>query len=61
MIGFLFTVSVSNTKLERTFSKLKSVGINFRCSLGVKRLENILRIMKEGSSWESFDPTSTIK
>ena len=61
MIGFLFTVSVSNTKLERTFSKLKSVRTNFRCSLGVKRLENILRIMKEGSSWESFDPTSTIK
>ena len=61
MIGFLFTVSVSNTKLERTFSKLKSVRTNFRCSLGVKRLENILRILKEGSSWESFDPTSTIK
>ena len=61
MIGFLFTVSVSNTKLERTFSKLKSVRTNFRCSLGVKRLENILRILKEGSSWESFGPTSTIK
>ena len=61
MIGFLFTVSVSNTKLERTFSKLESVKTNFRCSLGVKRLENILRIMKVGSSWESFDPTSTIK
>ena len=61
MIGFLFTVSVSNTKLERTFSKLKSIKTNFRCSLGVKRLENILRILKEGSSWESFDPTSTIK
>ena len=61
MIGFLFTVSVSNTKLERTFSKLESVKTNFRCSLGVKRLENILRIMKVGSSWESFHPTSTIK
>ena len=61
MIGFLFTVSVSDTKLERTFSKLKTIKTNFRCSLGVKRLENILRILKEGSSWESFDPTSTIK
>ena len=61
MIGFLFTVSVSDTKLERTFSKLKSIKTNFSCSLGVKRLENILRIMKEGSSWESFDPTSAIK
>ena len=61
MIGFLFTVSVSDTKLERAFSKLKSIKTNFRCSLGVKRLENILRIMKEGSSWESFDPTSAIK
>ena len=55
----LFTVPVSNTELERILTKSKRVKINFRCSLGVKRLENILRIMEEeGSSWETFDPVS---
>ena len=57
----LFTVPVSNAKLERMFSKLKRVKTNFCCSLGVKGLENILRIMEEGSSWEMFYPISAIK
>ena len=38
MIRLLFTVLVFNAKLERTFSELKCVKINFRCSLGVKHL-----------------------
>ena len=33
MIRLLFIVPVSNAKLERMFSKLKRVKINFRCSL----------------------------
>ena len=61
MIRTLFTVPVSNAKLERMFSNLKRVKTNFRCSLGVKGLENILRIMEEGSSWETFDPISAMK
>ena len=61
MTKMLFTVPVSNTKLERIFSKLKRVKTNFRCSLGVKGLENILRIIEEGSSWETFDAISAIK
>ena len=56
MIRILFTVLVSNAKLGRMFSKLKRVKTNFRSSLGVKGLENILRIIEEGSSWETFDP-----
>ena len=43
LIRLLFTVPVSNAKLERTFSKLKRVRTNFHCSFGVKRLKNILR------------------
>ena len=50
MIRLLFAVPVSNAKLERIFSKLKRVKINFRCSLGVRRQENVLRIMEVGSS-----------
>ena len=61
MITLLFTVSVSNAKLERMFSKLKHVKINFCCSLDVKRLQKILRIMEEGGNWETFDPMSAIK
>ena len=61
MIRLLFTVPVSNAKLERIFFKLNSVKINFRWSLVVKRLDNILRIMEESSSWETFDPISAIK
>ena len=61
MIRLLFTVPVSNAKLERIFFKLNSVKINFRWSLVVKRLDNILRIMEESSSWENFDPISAIK
>ena len=56
MIGVLFTVPLSNAKLERMFSKLKRVKTNFRCSLDVRGLENILRIMEEGSSGETFEP-----
>ena len=56
MIRILFTVPVSNAKLERMFSKLKRVKTNFRRSLGVKGLKNILRSMEEGSSWETFNP-----
>ena len=43
---------VSNAKLEIIFSKSKRVKTNFSCSLVVELLENILRIMVEGSSWE---------
>ena len=57
----LFTVSVSNAKLERMFSKWKRAKINFRCCLRVKRLENILKIMDEGGNQKNFDPISTIK
>ena len=41
-------------------SKLKHVKINFPCFPGVKRLKIILRIMEEGSSWETLDPISAI-
>ena len=61
VIWLLFTVPVPNAKLERTFSKLKRVKTNFHCSLRVKRLRNILEIMEEGSSWQTFVSISVIK
>ena len=41
-------------------SKLKYVKINFPWFPDVKRLENILRVMEEGSSLETFDPIAAI-
>ena len=61
MIRLLLIVPVSHAKLKRTFCKLKRVKINFRCSRGIKRLENILRIMEEDSSCETFDPFKTFE
>ena len=57
MIKLLFTVPVSNAKRERMFSKLKRVKIDFRCSLGTKRLEKYFENYgREYSNWETFDP-----
>ncbi len=61
LIELLFTIPVSNAKLERMFSKLKRVKTNFRCSLSLQRLENILRIMEEGPAWEEYDPLPAIE
>ena len=61
VIELLFTIPVSNAKLERMFSKLKRVKTNFRCSLSLQRLENILRIMEEGPAWEDYDPLPAIE
>ena len=49
IIRLLFTVPVSNNKLQRMLSKMKRVKSNFCRSIGVKRLGNILRIMEERS------------
>ena len=61
LIELLFTILVSNAKLKRMFSKLKRVKTNFRCSLSLQRLENILRIMEEGPAWEEYDPLPAIE
>lgn len=52
LVELLFTVPISNAKLERIFSKLKCIVTADRASLKEARLEDILRIMEEGLSWE---------
>ena len=61
MIKLLFTVAVSHPRLESMFPRLKCVKSNFRCPFGIKCLENNLRIMEDGSSWETYDPVSVVK
>ena len=59
LIELLFTLPISNAKLERIFSKLKRVVTADRASLK-GRLEDILRIMEEGLSWEVYNPVGAI-
>ena len=55
VIELLFTIPISNAKLERMFSTLKRILTNLRSSIKEARLENILRIMEEGPLWEDYD------
>ena len=57
----LFTIPVSNAKLERMFSKLKIVKTLFRSSLSQERLECLLRIIEDGSLFPDYGPSNAIK
>ena len=48
LVELLFSIRVSNTKLERMFSKLKRIKTIFRASLSSTRVENLLRIVEDG-------------
>lgn len=60
VIELLFTIPVSNAKLERMFSKMKQVKTLNRSSLNEKKLECILRIIEDGPDFMKYDPTSAI-
>jgi hypothetical protein len=57
----LFSVPISNAKLERLFSKLKRTKSDARCSLGEERLTNVLRIEEEGPPLGSFDASPVVQ
>ena len=48
LVELLFSIPVSNAKLERMFSKLKRIKTIFRASLSSTRVENLLRIVEDG-------------
>ena len=48
MIRLLFTVPVSNAKVEIIFFKLNHAKVHFHCSLVVKRLENTFENYERG-------------
>ena len=56
-----FCLPVSTAKLERSFSMLKHIKSDTRAALGVNRVENLMRILQEGSPLECFDPTNARK
>lgn len=61
LVELLFSIPVSNAKLERLFSRLKRTKVDARGSLGEKRLTNLLRIGEEGPDVATFDVAPVVK
>jgi hypothetical protein len=61
LVELLFSIPVSNAKLERMFSNMQRTKTDLRCSLSEKRLTNLLRIKEEGPILGSFDVTPVVK
>ena len=61
LIELLFSIPVSNAKLERMFSNMQRTKVDARCSLGEQRLTHLLRIKEEGPVIGSFDVTPVVK
>ena len=47
-VQFMFSVPVANAEVERLFSCMKHIKTELFCSLGTGRLENIVRVGREG-------------
>ena len=56
----LFSLPVSNGKLERIFSVLKLIKVNRRSSLGNDTLKDLLMLNTDGTSLENFNPDPCI-
>ena len=56
LVKLLFTLPVSNAKVERLFSLVNRVKTDTRNSLSKDRLSSLLRICMEGPSLQDFDP-----
>jgi hypothetical protein len=56
LVKLLFTLPVSNAKVERLFSLMNRVKTDTRNSLSKDRLSSLLRICMEGPSLQDFDP-----
>ena len=56
----LFSLPVSNGKLERIFSVLKLIKVDRRSSLGNDTLKDLLTLNTDGRSMENFSPDPCI-
>ena len=61
LIEILLITPFSNGKLERMFSRMFRVKIDWRNKLGHDQLEALLRISEEGLSIENFNPGIAIE
>ena len=55
LVELLFTIPVSNTKIEPMFSILKYTKTNFQASLNADRMESLLHILEQGPTPENYD------
>ncbi|CAB3995601.1 zinc finger 862-like [Paramuricea clavata] len=61
LVELLFSIPVSNAKLERMFSNMQRAKVDSRCSLGEQRLTHLLRIKEEGPELGTFDVTPVVE
>ena len=61
LVELLFSIPISNAKVERMFSLMNRVKTDSRASLGENTLNNLIRIRMEGPPIEEFDPTPAIQ
>ena len=56
----LFSIPISNAKVERLFSMMNRIKTDSRATLGESTLNSLIRISMEGPKFEEYDPTSAI-
>lgn len=61
VIELLFSIPISNAKVERLFSLMNRVKVDSRASLGESTMNNLIRISTEGPKLEDFNPKEAIK
>ena len=57
----IFSIPISNAKVERLFSLMKRVKTDSRASLGKNTLANLVRINMEGPSLQEYDPAAAMQ
>ena len=57
-IQILLITPSTSAKVDRMFSQMERIKIDWRIHLGRDRLDSLLRLSEEGQSLEKFNPTS---
>ena len=61
LIELLFCLPMSNGRVERLFSLLKVIKTERWASLGVEKLDSLMRIASDGPSCSHWDPSGAVK
>ena len=61
LVELLFCLSMSNGRVERTFSQMKLIKTDRRCNLGEASLDSLLRIEMEGPEFLAWDSSRAVQ
>ena len=61
LVELLFSIPISNAKVERLFSLMNHVKTDSWATLGEDTLNHLIRIRMEGPPFEEYDPTPAIQ